>query len=88
MPRKAIAECNLGAVLLMANRNDEALVHSGNVVQLQPSIARCHANLATALSTVGRTPDGIEQLRTAIKLSPRDPRLFVSLGRLYDRLPD
>lgn len=44
-------------------------------VQLNPSNAGAHAHIGHALSRMGRLAEGLEHLRYAIRLSPRDPNL-------------
>jgi TolB-like protein/DNA-binding SARP family transcriptional activator/Tfp pilus assembly protein PilF len=44
-------------------------------VQLNPSNAGAHAHIGHALSRMGRPAEGLEHLRYAIRLSPRDPNL-------------
>jgi tetratricopeptide (TPR) repeat protein/tRNA A-37 threonylcarbamoyl transferase component Bud32 len=88
LPRKAIAESNLGAVLYSAGHDEEAIVHYENAIKLQPSLDRCYCNLALALSRVGRTQEAIDQILIAEKLSPQDSVPYIDLGKIYDRLPD
>lgn len=76
----------------------EAIEEFERAIEFNPSHASAHAHLGNALARLGRPAEGIEHLRYATRLSPRDPNLaywyeFVGnaqleLGRYQEAIED
>lgn len=57
-------------------RRDDALVNLRRAVELNPSLPVARSLLGQFLGIAGRTEEGLRELDTAIRLSPRDPQLW------------
>jgi adenylate cyclase len=61
-------------------KRDDALVSLRRAVELNPSLPVARSLLGQFLGMAGRTEDGLRELDTAIRLSPRDPQLWTFHG--------
>jgi adenylate cyclase len=57
-------------------RRDDALANLRRAVELNPSLPVARSLLGQFLGIAGRTEEGLRELDTAIRLSPRDPQLW------------
>ena len=64
---------NFGAALFSSGRTDEAIAHERRALELDPTIARAHANLAAALLKKG-------QLAEARNMGKREHMLDAAVG--------
>src|SRR5439155_1636197 len=55
------------------------------VLQANPDDAGAHTRLAVALIVLGRTPDALDHLKTAVRLRPDDDEAHSVLGGIYIR---
>jgi TolB-like protein/Tfp pilus assembly protein PilF/DNA-binding SARP family transcriptional activator len=74
-PNNGAAPFYLGLVHGASGRLDDALAAFTRAVEINPSHASAHAHIGHALARMGRAPEGLEHLRYAMRLSPRDPNL-------------
>jgi TolB-like protein len=77
-----IAHNALGHVHFIERDHEAAIAEFQLAIRLNPSFAWAYHNLGTALAHSGKAADAIPQLHTALRLSPRDPRI----ARIYARL--
>ena len=61
----------------MSNRFDAALAAYDRAIALDRNYTPAHVERARALITIGRAADAIAPIERAIRLSPRDPELYV-----------
>jgi Flp pilus assembly protein TadD len=80
----------LANLLLEQGRIDEAIQCYRDVVQLQPSSALAHYNLAVGLHRAHRLREAIFQYKEALKIDPKypDADYFLSQALGEDRQPD
>jgi adenylate cyclase len=71
--RDAWAHTAMGLVDLISYRHDQAVARFEKATDLNPSLAHAHAALGQALTLAGDHERAQEQIRRAIRLSPRDP---------------
>jgi tetratricopeptide (TPR) repeat protein len=69
-PSHAEALNNLGVILIMQNRNDEAWRVLSEAVRANPSYADPHYNLACLHARSGRIGESLECLAAALRLNP------------------
>jgi hypothetical protein len=81
-PRHANAQMNLGNILRLGGRLDEALEHYREAVESSPDYAQAHMNLGAALRAVGRLDEAESTLRHALRLSPEFAETWVNLGNV------
>jgi adenylate cyclase len=67
----------LAFTYLNMKRYDEALAENQRVLDLDPNHAEGHAQRGLLLSYVGRPAEGLEAIRTAMRLDPRHPFFYV-----------
>jgi Flp pilus assembly protein TadD len=61
---------NLGMMLAVRNRIQEAVVQFAAAVQLRPGYANAHLNLGKTLLTLGREEEAVSEFREAVRLDP------------------
>jgi len=81
-----IAHVNLGMVLEQAGRQDDALNHYEEAIQLNPALLQAHNNLANLYDRLGRFQEALAQYQQALQLKPMSPLVHANLGRLLARL--
>jgi TolB-like protein/class 3 adenylate cyclase/predicted Zn-dependent protease len=67
----------LAYTYLNMKRYDEALAENRRELDLDPNHAEGHAQRGLILSYVGRPAEGLEAIRTAMRLDPRHPFFYV-----------
>jgi tetratricopeptide (TPR) repeat protein len=83
-PDAWLAHNNLGVLLELAGRTDEALDEYARAADLAPYDADPAINLAKLLIDRGRPADAIPHHRAAIALDPNDPAPHFQLGRALE----
>ena len=85
MPRGARATLtnNLGIVLAMKGRRQEAEQAFADAVHLAPEYADARGNLGKAYLEKGMVREGIAQLTEAVRLKGSDARFHYMLGQAY-----
>ena len=74
-PDFAAAQNNLATTLARMGRLNEAIGHYQAALRLNPLDAEAHLNLGIALAGIpGRRPEAVDQVETALRLRPDDPR--------------
>ena len=73
-------ETTLANLLLDQGRADDALRYYQHVVELQPSSALAHYNLAVGLHRAGRLPEAIVHYKEALRIQPGYPDADYFLG--------
>jgi tetratricopeptide (TPR) repeat protein len=91
--RNASSLFNLGVTHYHLKEFDEAIHSWSSAIELQPSSADTHTNLASAyLSHSQSRPDlALQHLQTAAKLAPEDPEIAFNLASVleaFGRLPE
>jgi TolB-like protein len=76
--KDALAHFILGRIRTMRGDYNSAIAESRLAIDLNPSLAFGHYGLGVALWWTGRSEEAISALDTAIRLSPRDPFIWVS----------
>ncbi len=74
--REPAAHLALGRALALDGATEAGLVHLRNALQLDQSFAQAHFALGQVLCYVERPAEGIEEIKEAFRLSPRDPHLW------------
>jgi adenylate cyclase len=64
-------------VLVTQRRFEEAIVEAERCLALNPSFVNAYSDLSTASSFLGRPQKAVEYADKAMRLSPRDPLLYV-----------
>ncbi|WEF32622.1 tetratricopeptide repeat protein [Pseudoduganella chitinolytica] len=92
---RAIAHCNLGAVLQDLGREHEALASYERALALQPDYPMALCNRGNALRRLGRLDEALDSYGRALALTPRYPEAFCNralalqaLDRHADALDD
>ena len=92
---KAIAHCNLGAVLQDLGREQDALASYERALALQPAYAIALCNRGNALRRLGRPAEALDSYARALALTPRYPEALCNralalqaLDRHADALDD
>jgi tetratricopeptide (TPR) repeat protein len=77
---------NLGTVLLLGERLDEAVRVLRKALNQEPGSAATHAQLARALGLLDRHEEALERARRAIALNPELPGSYATLAQLLANL--
>lgn len=85
VPRNAEVRNNLGAALLLRDRDEEALAHLQAALHLDPRQAKTHANLGVALARHGDLAQAVTHYREALRLDPRQTQAYSNLGNVLVR---
>ena len=80
-----LARNNLGTVLLLKGRPDEAIASYEKAIALKPDYAEAHYNAGNALSQNGDTSAAIAHFRKALELQPDYPEADLNLGTALAR---
>jgi adenylate cyclase len=67
----------LASAYLNMKRYEDALAENARVLDLDPNYAEGHAERGLILNHVGRPAEGLEAIRTAMRLDPRHPFFYV-----------
>jgi adenylate cyclase len=81
-PRDPLGHFALGAAYIHTRHTWDGIEALKQAIRLNPSYADAHANLAFPLNYVNKPEEAILSVRTAMRLSPADPRLFIWLPAL------
>jgi tetratricopeptide (TPR) repeat protein len=80
----AEAHAHLGYIYSMKRKHDKALALGEKAVALNPNSAESHMRYGKILTFAGRYEESIPELKTAIRLNPIPPNLYLySLGISY-----
>lgn len=85
-PRDAHAHYSLGYTLMFLRRHDEAEPELRQSIDINPNFAQACFTLGNTLATSGKAEDGIEMIKRAMRLSPRDPLLGQMMTRLAEAM--
>jgi tetratricopeptide (TPR) repeat protein len=80
-PRMALGYHDLGMVLAMAGRTEEAVEPFRRAVELDPTPGHSLRMLVVLLSRLGRHDEAINHLRVAIRRNPDEASLHTALGQ-------
>jgi adenylate cyclase len=64
-------------VLFFKKQNEAAILEAEAAIKSDPNIAAAYALLGTMKGTAGRPEQGFADIETAIRLSPRDPLMWL-----------
>jgi tetratricopeptide (TPR) repeat protein len=78
--RNSIMESNLGKVLLLQNRIDDALPHLQRAVEYDPRFPLPHLNLGEAWLAKGQIDQALSQFEIQVSLTPDDARARFNFG--------
>ena len=79
-PDCSLAHNNLGAILQLQGRLDEAMVHCRRAMQIEPGDSGVYVNYGNILADQGRLDDAIASYQKALKLNPHDLMAYNGLG--------
>ena len=79
-PGDFVANANLGALLLSANRTDEAVRHLQDALAARPDHAAARNSLGTALLAAGRPIEAIDNFTQVVRTSPDYLAAHYNLG--------
>jgi hypothetical protein len=79
-PDAAVAQYNLGLVLVGSHRLPEAIDHFSAAVRLQPDYAEAQSDLAIALSVAGRPAEAIPHFARAVELNADNAQIRYNYG--------
>ncbi|MGA7413845.1 MAG: tetratricopeptide repeat protein [Bryobacteraceae bacterium] len=80
-PADFLAHYNLGAVLQLRGKLDEAIVQYQDALRGEPANATARNSLATALLLEDRVPDAIRELRETLRIDPSYSNARYNLAR-------
>jgi Flp pilus assembly protein TadD len=80
-PADFLAHYNLGALLQLRGKLDEAIASYNQALQVEPDNATAHNSLAAALLMDDRIPEAIEQLRQTLRIDPAYWNAHYNLAR-------
>jgi tetratricopeptide (TPR) repeat protein len=89
--RDAGARFSLGRLYCLRREHDSAIFELRTAIDLNPSFADAYYGLGICLVFAGRPAEGIEPLKTTLRLSPHDPHLwifYVCLALAHNHLHD
>lgn len=75
-----------GDALWSSGQFDEAAARYEAALQLDDTLARGHHGRARTLAARGRLPEALQEVRSALRLTPEDLELHHTLGTIYERL--
>ncbi len=76
-----LAHNNLGTVLAVGGRLDEAMSHYRKALEIWPDYAEAHYNFGNALATGGRLDEAMAHFRKALQIRPDFTEAHYNLGR-------
>lgn len=82
-PRDPVIPTEKGEYLLRLLRPDDALTIFKFVLEDGPKQVKARLGMAKALSDLGRHAESISAYRDALRMTPKDPKIWLSLGRAY-----
>lgn len=80
VPNHAESHYQLGQVLVMLDRPNEAITHFERAVTIDPMRDDYHFQLGKALHRVGQDDRAVKVYQMSIDLDPSDPAPHLSLG--------
>ena len=83
VPRKARKEMEKAETARLRNHQDDAVRHYQQAISLDPELVAARNNLAVVYLTTARGEPAITQLEAAIKIDPKNARLFTNLALGY-----
>jgi TolB-like protein/DNA-binding SARP family transcriptional activator/Tfp pilus assembly protein PilF len=78
--QSGIAHFYFGLALKRPPTFQQAIEQFERAIELNPSLAAAYAHMGDTLAQTGRPSEGIEHIKYAMRLSPRDPSLGVFLN--------
>ena len=77
---------NLGNLLMILERTEEAIPPLEKAAQIAPKNAQCLSKLGTAYLRAGRLTEAQKKLEESIQLDPNDAAAHYQLGRYYKQI--
>jgi tetratricopeptide (TPR) repeat protein/TolB-like protein/predicted Ser/Thr protein kinase len=84
-PFSLIVNANIGWILYVARRHDEAVAHLTRTVALDPQYPQTRWRLAAALASTGRFDESLEQVNELLRLTKRSAPSLSMLAIVYAR---
>jgi tetratricopeptide (TPR) repeat protein len=78
--QNSTAHYGLGVTLFKQGKNDEALAHLRQAIQINPGFAKAYAALGAALLAKGEKEEAIAQYRQSLKIDPSIAEIWENLG--------
>jgi tetratricopeptide (TPR) repeat protein len=75
-----VAHSDLGVMLTLQGRLDEATEHFQKALEICPGYPECYNNLGNVLVKKGQVDDAIGHFQKAIKLNPNHAEFYINLG--------
>jgi tetratricopeptide (TPR) repeat protein len=85
-PKSALAQANVGKVLLERGHRDDAMSYCLEAVRLDPKKPIAHYNLGLAYEDAKRWDEALNEFGAAVNLNPNLYYAEFRIGRLLDRL--
>ena len=85
-PNDAESHYQLGQILVMLDRANDAIVHYERAITIDPSRGEYHFQLGKALHRHGQDERAVKAYQMSIDLDPSDPAPYLSLGVSYEGL--
>ena len=85
-PNNPRAHNNLGGVLLLAGRVQEAIGQCEQALRIKPNYAEAHGNLGNALAKLGRNQDAIRHYEQALEIDPKSAQEHYDLANALFRV--
>ena len=82
-PENATAHGNLGYVLALTERHEEALEESERAIALDPQPSGPWAHRGMSQVALGQVNDGLSSLSRAVRLDPENYHAWNAMGRIY-----
>jgi eukaryotic-like serine/threonine-protein kinase len=82
-PKSLIINANAGFLYYLAGDYNRAIEAEKNTIRMDPSFVNAHLYLGQFYATKKQYPEALDELRTALALSPGDPEADVNLAYTY-----
>jgi tetratricopeptide (TPR) repeat protein len=82
-PNSQLAQTNTAALLMAANRPDDAEPHLRKAIDLDPTFHGAYLRLGIILTDKGAFDEALQHLTKTVEIAPKDYRGHFALGRLY-----
>ena len=85
-PRSARVQDEIGFLLAVLNRRQEAVSHFEHALKFDPRFASAHYHLGDAYNSVDDLPAALSAYETAAQLEPTNDRPLLRIGVVLDRM--
>ena len=84
-PNYVEAYNNLGNILQLQGKNDEAVGYLGKAIEIEPNFSQAYYNLGNALKQLGEIDDAFASYQKAIAINPDLAEAYANLGSIQQQ---